>query len=365
MFYDGNATLAPAFVYPGKCFGSYYDENLGTWREGSFTGYNVWDWVVAPFTNQEYTTTHEAYCTGGPNITSVFSANWPSQCPSSSNILATFAIVNIAVALSSLILGNQRVLHKMTFGFLGKEYPNPSSGRRLMQMWQYILPLGLQLSANAIITALIQSTAGYKDGFTFGELLIFLAARPRTTWIFAFWGAAFPSRNSKRPGQGPETDQIGTNLGSFGSPEQHRQRRPMSTNSEDKDFFPYARFAKGQLLAEIVLLAMASYSLSSTAHFASKTGFYDLVSGASHIRYQTFGPEHESAAKMMYARALWWIICFPVAFIIFVVMILWVVLIKQRESPWLYVFLSAPIMCSLWLGQWLFLAGFVQLMGPL
>ncbi|KAF8847162.1 hypothetical protein BDZ45DRAFT_733776 [Acephala macrosclerotiorum] len=464
MFYDGNASFAPSFIYPGSCMGAYFDKNLGTWREGSLSGYNVWDWIVAPFINEEFTPAE--YCvinelqTGqslGPNITSIFSANWPSQCPSPSHILATFAIVNVVVAFTSLVLGHQKVLHFLSCKLLGNEHPAPTSSQHAMQRVQLFLPLGLQLLANSIITLLTRAAPGYKDGFTFAQLFLFLAARPRTTWIFAAWGAGFASKKgtlapgfpdhlrsqplpelkrdirSKQSYLGRDTRPALRAQESTYSLQNHRRgvgswrddrarshgrgyagrssvpnrpldgrhsvsyaeqnpvpKRPLErheieilTYEVERDnwtdesgegwrrFYPYQRFARGQLVAEAVLLAIASYSIGSTARFASQSGFYDLISGASQVRYATYGPEHEYAAKMMYAGAIWWIVCFPVAFVLLVLISR--VLIRYTSGlsqigelfGWILRICSLILMASLYLGQWLWLVGFVNLMGPL
>lgn len=198
----------------------------------------------------------------------------------------------------------------------------------------------------------------------------------RTYQEDAAWGGGASSRDGTNvAGYDSKTDQTRTYVRPAGSPESWHRTRAHDRNpdrsshrgydDEDKLFFPYIRFARGQLVAEAVLLAMASYSIGSTAHFASQSGFYDLISGASHIRYQTYGPEHESAAKMMYAGALWWIICFPVAFMILLGMLMLVYKLHDAGMGWSMIFFSSVLMCSLWLGNWLFLAGFVNLMGPL
>ena len=79
---------------------------------------------------------------------------------------------------------------------------------------------------------------------------------------------------------------------------------------------------------------------------------------------------------MMYAGALWWIICIPIAFLILLFVAFATAITFQLvdddddDDDWMiplpfYLLWSALILPTLWLGQWLFLAGFVKLMGPL
>jgi hypothetical protein len=395
MFYDGKATFPPSFIYPGICMGDYlyFDSTSDTWRKNFLCGYNVWNWIVAPFTNEEFTPPE--YCVIndlessqsmplGPNITSVFSSSWPSQCPSPSHILATFAVVNIVVAVSSLVLGHQTVLHVLSCKLLGKEHPLPNRRQRMMQVVQLLLPLALQLLANSIITFLTRATPGYKDGFTFAQLFLFLAARPRITWLFAAWAANFASKTGAQEVPGfPEHLKIavvelqGHNMGNVPTPMPGNPVREeiMSLWQEfmggrSKKFFPYQRFAKGQLLAEAVLLAIASYSIGSTAHFASQSGFYDIY-GTSQAQYEAYGLWYEYAAKMMYGGAIWWIICFPIAFTLLIIMFGELaqhtssVTERSDNLNTIRIISSLILMVSLWLGQWLWLAGFVHLMGSL
>jgi hypothetical protein len=49
-------------------------------------------------------------------------------------------------------------------------------------MW--IISVGLQLGANAIIATLIKHTVGFDDDFTIAQMVLFYTARPRLAWIF-------------------------------------------------------------------------------------------------------------------------------------------------------------------------------------
>lgn len=104
-------------------------------------------------------------------------------CPTPSSLLYTFAAVNGIVSLLSLLFGHRRVVEEFTCGFFGKQGSTS---------WKYlwVVPVGLQLSANACIAWMIQRSDGYSANFRISELMLWLTARPRLSWIvlgaFAF-----------------------------------------------------------------------------------------------------------------------------------------------------------------------------------
>ncbi|KAF2476912.1 uncharacterized protein BDR25DRAFT_42126 [Lindgomyces ingoldianus] len=117
------------------------------------------------------------------------------KCPSVSSLLGTFAIVNGVVSLLAVFFGHRLVVKKLTCGFFGKR------GSRAWT-WMWILPVGLQLAANAFIALLIKKSTGYTADFKISELMLFLVARPRLSWIVL---GAFAFKSTKNR---PEKEKI-------------------------------------------------------------------------------------------------------------------------------------------------------------
>ncbi|KAK3389789.1 hypothetical protein B0H63DRAFT_519022 [Podospora didyma] len=92
-------------------------------------------------------------------------------------LLCTFAAINAAAGVLSLVLGHRRVLHRLTCGILGKP-----DCRGYLVTW--LLYVGLQLGGNAGVALLMKSAPGYFSSFSIVELMIFLTARPRFGWLF-------------------------------------------------------------------------------------------------------------------------------------------------------------------------------------
>jgi hypothetical protein len=124
-----------------------------------YSAWIAWDWAILP---GEKTTT----------------------CPSPSAILGTFAAVNAAVSLFSVLCGHRAVVRAITAGRLGRPNNNPN-GNPDSNSWKYmwIVSAGLQLGANAAVAALIGSAFGYTGGFKIWKFMLFYIARPRLSWI--------------------------------------------------------------------------------------------------------------------------------------------------------------------------------------
>lgn len=103
--------------------------------------------------------------------------NPANVCPTDSLILGTFAAVHAIAAVLSVIFGNRNVVQKLTFGILGK---------RRSTAWPYmwLINVGINLGANAIIAHLIRATPGYRTTISLVELMLFLTTRPRLGWLF-------------------------------------------------------------------------------------------------------------------------------------------------------------------------------------
>jgi hypothetical protein len=64
-------------------------------------------------------------------------------------------------------------------------------------MW--IFPVGLNLLANAIVAAMIQHSPGYLATFKVWELMLFLMARPRLSWIILGFLAGRQAKEVQKP----------------------------------------------------------------------------------------------------------------------------------------------------------------------
>src|SRR5689334_20097094 len=127
-------------------------------------------------------------------------------------------------------------------------------------MW--IVTLGLQLGANAIIATLINHTAGFDDDFTIAKMVLFYTARPRLAWIFL----SVLSLDS--------------------------------VSLQDSTGQPCCSSAMSTMSAEIVLGLITLSSYVRVAHLGSSRGYYHI---GAHI------PSH---AKLMYAGALLYTVCY-------------------------------------------------------
>jgi hypothetical protein len=114
-------------------------------------------------------------------------------CPSVSGILTTFAVVNVAASFLSIIFGHRRLVNKLTKGKLGKPFSKNWK-------WTWIITVGLNLLANAIIGAIIKHSAGYAADFKLWQLMLFLLARPRLSWIVLGFAAGYDGKKVDVPG---------------------------------------------------------------------------------------------------------------------------------------------------------------------
>jgi hypothetical protein len=102
-----------------------------------------------------------------------------SKCPSSSQILGTFAAVNLVVALFSVALGNRSITNKLSRGFFGGKSSSVAEGLHAQRMqippsclYSWIFPVALQIIANSINAAIMKGT--YHKGFSVAQVMYFL-----------------------------------------------------------------------------------------------------------------------------------------------------------------------------------------------
>ena len=169
-------------------------------------------------------------------------------CPSNESKLASFAVINIVVFLSCIVLGRRDTIRKLTRGILGR----PSS------IWPLfaIISAGLNLFANYVIAVSISSLPGFAEASS-SALVLFWIARPRAAWL-------------------------GTAL--------------VKIQREKSIYFSMGATA---LLTELILQVIGAVYLGLSVNFAARSHFYDDPG-----RINIIPGSYE--AKIMYAGAIMW-----------------------------------------------------------
>jgi hypothetical protein len=172
------------------------------------------------------------------------------HCPSNSAKLGAFAAVNAAMAFATPLLGRRILVHKVTFGMLGR--PNSP----LWVLTAFIV-VGLQVGSNYLNYRIIRDTEGF-SGSGSPSLVLLWCSRPPLAWLAVL---LIPIQASQAM---------------------------------------YFSVAASSLLAELILQLLGSYYMGLTANFAYRQGFYKFRA-ISHLH-------HENYALLMYAGALLWLI---------------------------------------------------------
>lgn len=265
-------------------------------------------------------------------------------------------------------------------------------------MW--IIPVGLQLAANAFIALLIKNSAGYSADFKVSEMMLFLVARPRLSWIVlgAFAFKSQKSKQNEKPAQQPQTyipiqnssqylatpqpyhDPWGSNP-YFTPYNSQTALSPYPTGyrnvpEEDSDAeahrghgywlgyrdFPWWSAFMSQFIGEFILQIITLYVMGRTAHFATIHGYYKV--------YQDAYSQLPHAARMMYSGALYYLVAGSL-FLIFAFLFILYAMFSNRSKYFgkassVVIFLTLVfLLVSTWMGSWIFWAGFVKLAGDL
>jgi len=325
-------------------------------------------------------------------------------CPPPSHIMGTFAAANVIATLLSIIFGNALVVRKLSCGRLGQQKESS---------WPYmwIVPLVLQLSANALIAGLMRIQSGYQHSFSIGELMIFYTTRPRFSWIPLVWLAQFGSR--PLPAELSEDrrkakDDLDTHLQQHKALEvelcgsegfifpDHRMQDPRYQQSlrtlwhlqqakEHSDFEVshswWLSNGVTQFMAEIMLQSMAVYYMIKLAHYGveGKNQGIDVNNLDLYLAPELVAAV--DAANLMLGAAitylaLWFMFGLPILVVILII-ILGPALRKAGSNLgfkqiWLKRYLIKLVatytivaMPSIWLPSWLFWLGYVRLSGDL
>ena len=237
-----------------------------------------------------------------------------TQCPSSARILGTFAAVNAVCTVLSLFFGHSGIVRKLTCGIFGQ-----TDGKPWLYMW--IVSLGLQLGANAVIARLMQDASDYLTTFTIPQLVLFYTARPRLSWIV---------------------------LGFLASVKQ-------------KHDYPWRSAWLSNMISELVQQAIALYVMGVTVHYGVTHGYYVFA---------TFNSLPESG-RLLYGGAIYYLVATSV-YLLCTSVLLGKIAGKENDeveekkmSGILYniSLLIQMILVTTWLASWLFWAGFVQTSG--
>ena len=188
-----------------------------------------WKWTIRPAPNATATAHH---------------------CPSTSAKIASFALINAIVGVSTLFLGRRTVVNRLTCGFLG----NAGS-----PTWPLVslFVVAINLLANFINALSIHKLTGYVVP-SIGTLVIFWMSRPRLAWLATALGPV------------------------------------------QKEQSMYVSLAASALLTEFVLQSVGAVFIGRTVVFAARNGYYK-------INALQFAPK-KTSALMMFAGALLWVV---------------------------------------------------------
>lgn len=263
-------------------------------------------------------------------------------CPADSVILGSFAVINILAGALSLVLGNRKVVQKLTCGLFGKLESNG---------WQYLwlLSLGLHLGANAIVARLMQATPGYLSTFSVGEMVLFFTTRPRLGWVFLIFTQMSMLTSFEYKSCAPDNDD------------------DLAMRND------WWSSALSTVYAEVVLQTIALYPMAQVAAYGAPLGYLNVWTA----EYQSL----PSSARLMYGGALFYLtvggMCLALLFWGFFTGIM------TRSSDYCsgcrrvhrgrdplhsvnsYVLWLAIVVLPIvtWMSSWLFWAGFVKLAG--
>ena len=179
------------------------------------------------------------------------------HCPSEAGKLASFAIVNLVVAIVIPILGRRTLINRLTGGLLGK-----SNSRTWIVTG--LLGVGLHLGSNAINAKIIKDTPGYSH-INITHLTFLWCTRPRLGWLAV---ALVDFQASKAM---------------------------------------YFSVTASTLIVEFVLQILGAVYMGIATNYGRTHRFYNLTS------LRRYGGMHGHYAQIMYAGCLLWCCVFPFA----------------------------------------------------
>jgi hypothetical protein len=111
-----------------------------------------WKWMVEPRNSTEF------------------------HCPRPAVTLVTFAAVNLITSILAVVFGNRAVINWFTCRLCGRE-------NSFSWSFMWVVSVGIQLLANALVALVIQRAAGFQSTFHIADLVLFYTTRPRLSWI--------------------------------------------------------------------------------------------------------------------------------------------------------------------------------------
>ncbi|KAI9774138.1 MAG: hypothetical protein M1840_005231 [Geoglossum simile] len=264
-----------------------------------------------------------------------------ATCPPPKAILGTFAVVNIIVGVLSIICGHRRVTKVLTCKLFG--HKNSTSWK-----WMWIVIVGLQLGANALIAKIIKLTPGYDQGFRTWQLTLFFTARPRVSWIF---GLPFSHAANKC------TERSSRNRSWRHDEVEYLHLGGQQAVGAEKDY-AWRSFALSQFIAEIMLQFITAYTMGTTVAFAAQRGYYILGSDDP-LRHK---------GHMMYSAALYWLCGQSLLLLVGGLATIYALIYEEGSSRKMHKIMTIVGVTMLplsWAATWLFWAGYVRLAGDL
>jgi hypothetical protein len=234
------------------------------------------------------------------------------QCHPPRSTLITFGALNMIMAFFSPLFGHRTVIQALSFGHCGR------SDNAWKVTW--IVPLGTQLAANAIIARLYQKTPDYGQGFTIAELTLFYTVRPRLGWILstlAMW----------------HTERVNKHAYWY------------------KDSLPWTNSARSLLISEAILVCLGTVYMGITAHFMANSEL--LHSG------RDLGANGRWA-NIMYASSIAYLVGSVFALAMFVYLVKFASKATVHRAPLFSLLGLVPFVAS-----WCFWTGYLFLAGDL
>ena len=153
-YFDWAMELCSTSNISGKSFTENWHE-ISNRTQTYYEDLIPWTWTITPIVN------------GNGNST--------THCPSNGEKIASFAVINIIVGISTLVLGRRTVVKRLTCGLLGI----PGS-----PTWPLVslFVVAVNLLANLINAAIVSHDTGYIVP-PVGTLVLFWVSRPRLAWM--------------------------------------------------------------------------------------------------------------------------------------------------------------------------------------
>ncbi|KAH0556376.1 hypothetical protein GP486_005699 [Trichoglossum hirsutum] len=262
-------------------------------------------------------------------------------CPPPSAILGTFAVVNVIVGVLSIVCGHRRVTKKLTCKMFG--HKNSTSWT-----WMWIVIVGLQLGANALVAKIIKLTPGYHQGFRTWQLTLFFTARPRVSWIFGLPFSHAANICTERDGR----------KRSWRPGELEYRRLHGRREVDDEKDYAWRSFALSQFIAEIVLQFITAYTMGTTVAFAARRGHY-ILGNLDFLGHR---------AHMMYSAALYWLCGQSLLLAVGGIAAILASVLEEEIAKKMHTIMTIVGIAMLplsWMATWLFWVGYVRLAGDL